>query len=102
MAWFTQPDFPFHRGQPTCIGGRGWLLTMASLSVALAALQTLPLHDFPLNILLAVIFTTIPMIALRTVAGPFWSALFRRIGLREVGLAVTFGLLRWRDRWSWP
>lgn len=94
----AKPDFPFYNGRPIPFEGRDWLLLMGSLAVALAVLTLLPLRHFPQDIVPALLFLAIPLLALRHVAGPHWTALFRPVGLREIGLMLLFGLLTLGDR----
>lgn len=89
----AKPDFPFYNGRPIPFEGRDWLLLMGSLAVALAVLTLLPLRHFPQDLVPALLFLAIPLLALRRVAGPHWTALFRPVGLREIGLMLLFGLL---------
>lgn len=87
------PDFPYYAGQPVLLAGRDWLVLMASLAVGFLALTLIPLPDFPLNLVPALLFLGIPLLALRLVAGPHWSALFRPVGLRQIVQMVLFGAL---------
>ena len=87
------PDFPYYRGQPIALGAGAWLILMASLAAAFAALTLIPAQGFPQNLLPALLFLIIPLLALRAVAGAHWTALFRKVGLRQIGQMVFFGLL---------
>lgn len=87
------PDFPYYAGRPVLLAGRAWLILIASLALGFAALTLLPLPDFPLNLIPALLFLIIPLLALRRVAGPYWTALFRPVGLRQIGQMVLFGAL---------
>lgn len=89
----AKPDFPFYNDRPIQIEGRDWLLLMGALAVALAVLTLLPLRQFPQNLVPALLFLAIPLLALRHVARPHWTALFRPVGFREIGLMLLFGLL---------
>lgn len=88
-----RPDFPFYDGRPVGLGGRAWLALLAALALAFAVLELLPMRGFPQKLILALLFAAIPLAALRIVAGPHWTALFRRVGLRQIGQMVLFGLL---------
>ncbi|RAZ82029.1 phage portal protein [Cereibacter johrii] len=92
----AKPDFPFYNDRPIPFEGRDWLLLMGALAVALAALTLLPLRHFPQDIVPALLFLAIPLLALRHVAEPHWTAVFRPVGLREIGLMLLFGLLTFR------
>jgi membrane protease YdiL (CAAX protease family) len=87
----TDRDFPFYNGEPVEIDGVGWLLVVVSLAAALIALTLVPLRTFPYNLIPALLFVAIPMLALRKVAGPHWKCLFRPVGFRSVVLMVLFG-----------
>jgi membrane protease YdiL (CAAX protease family) len=87
------PDFPFYSDRPVLLSGRHWLILMAALAIAFAALTLLPLQAFPQSLIPALLFLCIPLLALRWVAGPHWTALFRRVGLRQIGQMLLFGLL---------
>jgi membrane protease YdiL (CAAX protease family) len=88
-----RPDFPYYAGRPVALDGRAWLILMASLALALAVLVMLPLRGFPQDLIPAVLFVAIPLAALRMVAGRHWTALFRPVGLRQVGQMVLFAVL---------
>jgi len=93
MAADTTPDFPFYRDQPVHVGGRGWLFLMASLAVSFAVITAWPLRYFPLNLVPALLFVAIPLLALRFVVGSYWKSLFRPVGVKEFGLMVRFAAL---------
>lgn len=88
-----RPDFPFYDGQPVRLGGSDRLMLMASLVLALALLTLIPLRDFPQNLIPALLFLAIPLLALRHVAGPHWTALFRSVGLWQCCQMVLFAVL---------
>lgn len=88
-----RPDFPFYADHPRRLGGRDWLILMASLAIAFAALTLVPLTGFPFSLIPALLFVGIPLVALRMVAGADWKVLFRRVGPRQIGQMVLFGAL---------
>lgn len=88
-----KPDFPFYAGRPILLEGQQWLILMGALCLGFAALTLLPLQDFPQNLVPALLFLCIPLLALRWVAGAHWTALFRPVGIRQVGLMIFFGFL---------
>jgi hypothetical protein len=73
--------------------GQQWLILMAALVLGFAALVLIPLVTFPLDLIPALLFVGIPLLALNLVAGPHWTALFRPVGLRQVGQMVLFAAL---------
>lgn len=86
-------DLPYYDSRPVAVGGRGWAMLMASLLLAFAALTLLPLRTFPASLVPALLFALLPLAALRLVVGPHWRALFRPVGVREVGLMLLFGVV---------
>lgn len=86
-------DLPFYDGRPVEISARGWLVVLLGVVVGFAALVALPLRDAPLNFLPAILFVAIPLGALAMVAGPHWTALFGRYGIKQFGQSLGFGLL---------
>lgn len=89
----TETDFPFYNGQPVDISPLGWLALVVSVALSLALLIALPFPDFPLNFIPVLAFTSIPLVTLAAVSGGYHSALFGRFGLKELALAIGFGLL---------
>jgi membrane protease YdiL (CAAX protease family) len=87
----TDRDFPFYNGNPVEIDGKGWLLIMVSVAAALLSLTLIPLRIFPYNLVPALLFVGIPVLALRKVTGPHWKCLFRPVGFLSVVLTVVFG-----------
>lgn len=86
-------DFPFYNGQPVEISGRGWLIILCAVALGFAALVALPLSSFPLNFIPPILFVAIPLGALAMVAGPHWTALFQRYGIKQFGQSLGFGVL---------
>ncbi|ODN70899.1 CPBP family intramembrane glutamic endopeptidase [Methylobrevis pamukkalensis] len=86
------PDFPYCGATPDAVNGRGWLILLASLALAFAALTLLPRGPFPWSFLPALLFLSIPLAALRRVTGPHWLALFRRVRLTDIGLMILFAI----------
>jgi len=88
-----RPDFPYYAGQPVLLDGRKWLIVLASLALAFVVLVKSPLRDFPQSLIPGLLFVAIPLAALRMVAGPHWAALFRPVGLRQIGQMALFAAL---------
>ena len=61
--------------------------------LAVAQLMYLPLPDFPLNFIPAVLFTRLPLAALAFAASGNFTALFRPFGLAAFATGIGFGLL---------
>ena len=86
-------DFPFYDGQPVAIGPVGWLIIIVVVAAAFGSLIMLPFADPPLNLIPAIVYTGLPLLALAAVSRGNQGALFGRFGLRELGLALGFGVL---------
>ena len=88
-------DFPYYNGRPTAVTGPQWLLVMAAVALGFVVL-TSPIVPMPGGLvggfLRAILFSAIPLAALALVAGRFWTAIFRRVGLRDVGWMIVFGV----------
>ena len=84
-------DLPFYNGKPVKIDGAGWLVLMASVALAFLALTLIPLRAFPYNLIPALLFVGLPILALHRVAGRHWKCLLRRVGFRSAALMVLFG-----------
>lgn len=84
-------DLPFYNGRPVEIDGTGWLALMASVAIAFLALTLIPFRSFPYNLVPALAFVGIPILALHRVAGRQWTCLFRRVGFRSAALILVFG-----------
>ncbi len=88
-------DFPYYRDSPFAASIYGWLVILAGVAAGFLALVTpLPLADGVVSgWLRAILFAGLPLLALR-VASPYgWTAIFARVGLREVKLMFVFALL---------
>lgn len=88
-------DFPFYNGRPLALGAGRWCVLLLGAALGFAALY-LPM---PAawggwgSMVPAVLFPLVPLLALRLVAGPRWQVLFRRVGWRDLGLALGVALL---------
>lgn len=86
-------DFPFYNGEPVAISPFGWLIILAAVVAAFFLLITLPFGTVPLNVIPAIAYTGLPLVALALVSGGKQGALFGRVGIKEVLLALGFGIL---------
>lgn len=89
----NRQDFPYYRGQPVAIEPRGWLVILASVVVALGLLVSLPMVAAPLNVIPAILYTGLPLVTLAAITHGAHRALFGPFGLKQLGLAIGFGLL---------
>ncbi len=89
------PDFPLYHGNPETISTRGWLVVAAGVVAGFLALITpLPFTDTLFTgWLRALLFAGLPLLGLRMASPSGWSAIFARVGAREVKLMFTFALL---------
>jgi membrane protease YdiL (CAAX protease family) len=85
-------DFPFYNGRPVALSARAWGLLMLAVVLGFAALY-LPLPQGPAHLLPTLLFPLIPLLCLRAVAGPHWRALFGRLNIKDLGLALGIALL---------
>lgn len=91
-------DFPFYNGQPVALGARQWSFMLLTLAAAYGALYIPAVVAWRVSggwaaVVPAIGFPLLPLLALRAVVGPQWQVLFRRMGWRDVGLAVRLVLL---------
>lgn len=89
----TKTDLPYYAGQPVAIAPAGWLLIVAAVVAAFLLLILLPFPSPPLNFIPAILFTGLPILALMAVTGWRAPAIFGRLGIKEVGLGLGFGVL---------
>ena len=86
-------DFPYYSGQPVEIGLLGWLAILASVVAAFLLLTHLPFAAFPLYLIQPIVFTGLPLLTLALVSGGHHTALFGRVGIKQVLMALGFGVL---------
>jgi membrane protease YdiL (CAAX protease family) len=88
-------DFPFYNGVPAGLSGGQWLFVMAAVAAGFAVLVApIPWPAGPLGPMIpALLFPLIPLAALAQVAPGHWTALFGRVGWRELRLMLGFALL---------
>lgn len=95
--WFERAgdDLPFYNGDPVTISPRGWLLILVMVAVGFVAL-TMPVPALQSGVggfVPAILFFAIPLGGLALVARQHWTALFRRVGLRDLGWMIAFAIL---------
>jgi len=88
-------DFPYGHGSPDAISTRGWLLIAAGVVTGFLALVVpLPFADTLFTGWLRVLlFVGLPLLGLRMASPLGWTAIFARVGVREVKLMFVFALL---------
>ena len=88
-------DFPFYNGSPAPISNRQWLLVVAAVVIGFLGLA------FPIlwpkgtfwQFIPAILMPALPLVALAYVAPGHWTAIFGKVGGREVKLMFGFALL---------
>ncbi|MBS0455629.1 MAG: CPBP family intramembrane metalloprotease [Proteobacteria bacterium] len=88
-------DFPFYNGRPARLVARQWWLVLAGVALGFVAL-TAPIPWFAGRFgqfVPAVLFVLIPLAALAIATPQHWTALFRRLGWRDVVATVLVALL---------
>lgn len=85
-------DFPFYRGAPIAISGRGWALVVLGCLLGFAALMGtgLILKGEVGRWLSILLFVALPLAGLRLAAGPQWSAPFPPLRARDVWIGLAF------------
>lgn len=86
-------DFPYYNGYPVRIGGQGWAILLFSLAVAFAVLIVIPAKTFPATLVPASLFAGIPLLTLVYLTKRHWTALFRPVGLKQIGQMILFSFL---------
>jgi membrane protease YdiL (CAAX protease family) len=88
-------DFPFYNGAPVAISSRQWLFVMAMVVVGFIPMALpIPWPGGALGALIpAVLMPGIPLLAFAYVAKGHWTAIFGKVGFREVKLMLGFALL---------
>lgn len=97
LDWFTRTDddFPFYNGEPVAISAGQWIWILAAIALGFACL-TAPVQilvSTPGQFVRALLFSAIPLTALRVFAGPYWTRLFRRIRSTDVLWMIGFAVL---------
>jgi hypothetical protein len=91
----TGDDFPFYNGEPATIsGGQWWLVMAAILAGYLILTVSNPLFAGPvIGFVPIIVFFALPLAALAYVAPRGWTAIFRRLRLRDILVMTGFALL---------
>ncbi len=95
---FERPndDFPFYNGLPIKITGLQWLFVMVMVVVGFVVFMT-PFEFLDNNsyvpFIRAILFFTIPLAGLAIVAKKHWTAIFRKVRGKDVGLMFLFAAI---------
>jgi hypothetical protein len=97
IGWLERPggDFPYYNGRPVALSGMQWILLMIATAIGFLVLI------FGLGIFTGrltgfvpvVLYVAIPLGVLALVSGRHWTALFGKVGWRDVLLMVAFAIL---------
>jgi len=88
-------DFPFYNGLPAGLSGAQWLFVLVMVAVGFLALSA----PFPLfadvwgQFIPAMLFFAIPLAALAIVTPRHWTAIFRKVGGRDILWMVVFAVI---------
>jgi membrane protease YdiL (CAAX protease family) len=95
LEYKNRDDFPYYRGWPTTITARQWKMVLGALVVAFLILSFgLDWFNGDVTSLIPrIFFVAIPLGALALVAPKYWTAIFRKVGVRDVAWMVGFGVL---------
>lgn len=88
-------DFPYYNGKPVLISGPQWLFVMAAVVcgyIVLTAKAPLFATRFG-QFIPAILFFAIPLAALAVVTPQHWTALFRKVRVRDVMWMILFAVL---------
>lgn len=90
-------DYPYYRGSPVEISAVAWLVPIAAVGIAAAILlgQLTIFSQGYWRLVPGVLFAVIPLCGLAIVAGRHWTALFRRVGLKDIGWMFGFAALNY-------
>ncbi|GAA1847764.1 CPBP family intramembrane metalloprotease [Pseudonocardia ailaonensis] len=88
-------DFPFYDGTPVGLSAGRWTTVCVACLVAFLVLSFVPAPNDLLALVPRILFTGIMLGALGWATGPCWRAIFRRVGIRDVGLMVLFAALNY-------
>lgn len=90
-------DFPYYNGKPVLISGQQWLFVMAAIVCGYAVLvlaANVPFFTTRFGQFIpAILFFAFPLAALAAVTPQHWTALFRKIRVRDVMWMILFALL---------
>jgi len=86
-------DFPFFDGRPTLVTGGRWWIVMVGVLLGFAALVAIPVPGLLGVWVRAVLFVAIPLAVFAGVVPGHWTAIFRRLRFRDLGMMVLFALL---------
>ncbi|MFP6846264.1 MAG: type II CAAX endopeptidase family protein [Thalassolituus sp.] len=97
LAWLerAEDDFPFYNGEPVTLSVGQWLFVMVAVALGFACLTVdVPVLTSEVGLFIrTLLFFVIPLGALRLVAGPHWTCLFRRLRFADIGWMISIAVL---------
>ena len=91
------PDFPYYDGEPVEISAIQWLVPLAAVGAATCILLGQPqvFSESYWRLGPGVLLAILPLAGLALVTRGHWKALFRKVGLKEIGWMFAFALLNY-------
>lgn len=86
-------DFPYYDGDPVEIATWKWVCIIASCAVAFVVLTQLPQPDNVAALIPRILFPAIMLAVFIAMTGRYWTAIFRRLRLRDVWTILGFMVL---------
>jgi membrane protease YdiL (CAAX protease family) len=92
-----EDDYPFYKGYPVEICALKWLVPLAFVGIGSWILLSQPevFSKGYLRLAPSMLFAIFPLVGLALVAGRHWTALFRTVGLKDVGWMFAFAVLNY-------
>ncbi|MFG1783064.1 CPBP family intramembrane glutamic endopeptidase [Rhodococcus oryzae] len=87
------PDFPYYNGIPQVITGRQWWIIAAAIAVGFSFILFWSFGGAWGHWVPVLVFPALPLLVLRRFAPDHWTAIFRRVGVRDVLLMVGIFVL---------
>jgi hypothetical protein len=93
----SERDYPYYKGWPVEISAVKWLVPLAGVVLAVGILVGKPqiFTQGYLRFTPSLLLALLPLIGLAVVAGRHWTALFRKVGLKDIGWMFAFALLNY-------
>ena len=92
---YSGRDFPYYNGSPASISGIKWLFVLVMVAVGFLVLGApLPLFDGDWGQFIpAILFFAMPLAALAVVTPKHWTAIFRKVGGRDIMWMAVFAVI---------
>ena len=97
IRWLERPgyDFPYYNGRPVGLTGMQWVRVLIAAAIGFLVLVSGPnlFKGTLAGFVRVALYVAIPLLALALVSRGHWTALFRKVGGRDVLLMVLFAIL---------